>query len=133
MRQVALIETEVNLFNHLFSNNIGPHAKRQVVCYLIKKKIRLGPAVSSLVLVVLVFPLNLSPFFVRVDGVLLNVGKHVLANVVVLLAHDLSDLVNILLAPIYLLVVVLRQGFTQDKVNCLNYIFSNLAVVNCIL
>jgi hypothetical protein len=77
------------------------------------------------------FFLLLSQLFLRVLGVVFNVGEYFLRDVVVLLNHDCSDFLDVILTPPYFLLIILRKCLTLNYINSFYDIFGDLAVTSC--
>jgi hypothetical protein len=113
-----------------FSRNICPHTERNVFSGFLQSKLLLLIALN--LPIAWLFPLDFK-FLFSILSIVLNISEDFGRDVVILVNHDLTDLLDVILAPSYLTVVVLRQRFPKQKINGFNDIFSNLAVISSLL
>ena len=110
--QATFVAVKLNLPHMLhLRRHIGPHAKNDVFLLALEGELLLGVTLDFPVLVLL--PL-LHQLLVCVGGVVLDVREDLLRNLIVLGDHDPSNLLDVVVAPLNLLVIILRQGFPKN-------------------
>ena len=131
VRQSTLEVVELNFPDVLcFCCNVCPHAKRNVLCRLLKGKFLLLVTLNLPVAGLFSFLLQ---FFFGVLSIVLYIRENVLGDRIVLLNHDVSDLLYVVMAPFDLRIIILAQSLTKYALNSLNDVLGNLAVISCFL
>ena len=109
--------------------HVGPHAKIHVFLLTFESKLLL---LVPLDLPVMRLLFLLKKLLIRVLSVVLDVSENILRDLIILRDHDSPYFLHIVLAPLDLLMVVLRECLSVNKLKTLNYIFSDLAVTRCL-
>jgi hypothetical protein len=125
VRQSTFVVLKLNFPDSLCPcGHIAPHAETKVGRgalqseFLLNIAVYFSSGVSSLGI----------KFLLSQSDHILNIREYILGDVIELLKHDCSDLVDIIVTPLDLRLIVLGQGLTQNQIDRLDNVFGFLAV-----
>lgn len=119
----------ISLF--IFGLNIHPNSKQNVLWFLLNNNL------SFLILISVSFVSRLISklfkFFLSIAPIFLNISQNLSRNIIIFAINNVSNLSNIIFTPLNLLIVILWLCLNQYLIKSMNYIFSNLTILNCLV